>query len=434
MDYYDLTIIGAGWAGFNAAIKAASLGLKTVLIEKDSIGGTCLNHGCIPTKSLIQSAKLFSLSKKASKFGINFENPTINYQEIQSRKNTIIKQLAQGMQFLLKKSNLTYLNVTAKIKSNQEVEVDGKTIKTKYILITTGSKPMELKAFPFDGKKILSSKQILNLEKIPESILIVGGGVIGCEFASLFNTIGSKVHLVELLPQLLPQEDIDVVKKLTVTFKKAGIKVDTETDATKLDLANYEIVLVCVGRVAYANDLGLEQLGVHMQRGGILVDQFLSTNVENVYAAGDCTAGIMLAHFAAHQGELAVWNMVHADKKKKCNASIVPATIFTAPEIASAGINEKQARDLNIDIEVSKFDFLASGMARIIDQTDGFIKLIWDKHTGELLGASIIGPGAVELIATLTLAIQSKLKSSQILSTIFAHPTLSECIEQAAKA
>lgn len=433
MDYYDLAIIGAGWAGFGAAIRASQLGLKVVLIERASLGGTCLNYGCISTKSLLQSAKIYSLSKKASNFGIHIEQTSLHFKEMQDRKNRIIEQLRKGMQFMIKNKNITYLNAHAKLVSDTELSLGQGSIKSKYILIATGSRPMELNTLRFDARKILSSDEILNLDRVPSSILIVGGGVIGCEFASLFNTIGSRVTIVELLPWLLPQEDREIAKRLETMFKKRGIQVNTSSDARNFSLDEYEIILVSTGRMPNTRDLGLDKIGINLEKDRIIVDDYLKTNVLNIYAAGDCTGKTMLAHFASYQGRQAAENIARPDDPRKIDSMAIPNCIFTQPEVSRVGLSEEEAKKRCQNIEINRFDFLGSGLARIMDETEGLIKIIWDKKTEQVLGASIIGPGAVELIGILTLAMQSGIKVSQIQKTVFAHPTLSEGINQTLK-
>jgi len=428
---YDLTIIGAGWAGFNAALKAKELGLKVCLIEKSHIGGTCLNAGCIPTKALIHSAKVYSISKKAESFGIEGNNPNPNFAKIQERKDTIVKQLQKGMQFLLK--GIDYINAEAKILSNQEIQVGDQNIKTKFILIACGSMPIELKNLKFDGKKVVSSDDILKIKETPKNLLVIGGGVIGCEFASLFSNLGAQVSIVEMMPQLLPGVDNEVARKIESLLKKKRIKISTNTDATTVDLSNYDLVLLCIGRTPNAGNLELEKIGVKLEKNKIIVDDYLKTSVDNIYAAGDCTGKTMLAHYAAYQGTVAAENIAKPANSKKADNTNVPSCIFTDPEIASVGLSEEDAKNKSIDIKINKFDFLASGMARIQDETDGFVKIISDSKTDQVLGASIIGPKATELIAVLALAVSTHLKSSQIKDTIFAHPTLSESIEEALK-
>jgi dihydrolipoamide dehydrogenase len=429
---YDLAIIGAGWAGFNAALKAKKSGLKTILIDKGQIGGTCLNHGCIPTKTLIQSAKVYTQSKKAANFGIEIPLPKANFLQIQERKDKIIQQLRIGMQSIIFK-DIDFLNTEAQILGSEEIRAGHQIIKTKSIIIATGSKAVQLPDLKFDGKKIISSDDILNLKYIPRSLLIIGGGVIGCEFAGLFSTFGCEVTVVELMPQLLPGIDIEIARRLEAIFKKRTIKTSTNTDAKTYNPANYELVLLSIGRIPQTENLGLKDLGLKLEKTKILVDENLKTNIPNIYACGDCTGKVMLAHYAAYQGSLAAENIALPLNLKKANNLIVPNCIFTDPEIASVGLNEAEAKSKGIDIKVSKFDFMGSGMARILEETDGFIKIISETKTGIILGASIIGPRATELIAILTLAISTRLKISQIQDTIFAHPTLSESIGEALK-
>ena len=426
---YDLSIIGAGWAGFNAALKAKEVGLKTCLIEKSYIGGTCLNLGCIPTKSLIQSSKIYSLTKKSQVFGLDAVTSLFNFSKIQERKDKVIQQLRSGMQFMLQ--GVDFLAGEAKIISNNEILVGEKTINSKSILIASGSKPYELPQFKFDWTKIISSNEVLKLTELPKSLLIVGGGVIGCEFASLFANLGTLVTIAEKMPQLLPGIDKEIARKIETIFKKKEIKVNTNTDASTFNLNDFSFILVCVGRAANTDKLGLEKLGINLDRGRVVVDEYLRTNIENIYAVGDCASKTMLAHYAAYQGVIAVENISNPATQKKADNAVIPGCIFTDPEIASVGLSEEEAGARNIEIKINKLDFLASGMARIMDETDGFIKIISDAKTDTLLGASIIGPKATELIAILTVAISNKLKVSQIKNTIFAHPTLSEAIHEA---
>jgi len=426
---YDLAIIGAGWAGFNAGLEAKKLGLKSALIDKSEIGGTCLNLGCIPTKTLIQSAKILSLIRKSALFGVDVPEPVFDFVKVQERKDRIIQQLKSGMKSVA--SGIDFISGEAEIVSSEEIKISGKIIQAKNILIATGSKPYELPQFQFDSKKILSSSDMLSLRDIPAQLLIIGGGVIGCEFASLFSILGSKVNIVEKMPQLLPGEDKEIAKKIENQFKKKGIKISTNTDAQAFNLKDFDIILVCVGRSPQTQDLGLENLGVTVEKERVIVDEYLRTGVKNIYAAGDCASKIMLAHFASFQGRLAVDNLADPSNPKVLKSTYVPSCIFTDPEIASIGLNEDKAASCEIDIDIHKFDFLGSGMARIMEETEGFIKIISEKKSGIVIGASIIGPKATELIASLTLAISNSLTIKKLRETIFAHPTLSESIAEA---
>ena len=420
---YDLAIIGAGWAGFNAALRAKELGLKVCLIDSRQIGGTCLNYGCIPTKTLVACAKIFSLAKSASHFGIELDNLRVNLATIQEKKDKIIRQLAQGMQSEL--AGIDFINSAAQIISSQEVKVDGRIINTKFILIATGSHSIQLPELQFGQKNIISSDQALSLSVLPQSLLIIGGGVIGCEFASLFSILGSAVTIIEKMPRLLPTEDRDVARKIEVIFKKKGIKVVTGADKSSFDLESYSKILVCVGRLGHTEALGLQDLGVELKNNRIVVDDYLKSSRDNIYAAGDCTGKVMLAHFAAYQGVMAVQNMVCRHREKADN-SVVPSCIFTEPQIASVGLNEDNALAAGLKIKIHKFDFRASAMARITDEFDGFVKMISNQENGQIIGASIIGPLATELISTLVVAISARLTIKQMRGMIFAHPTFSE--------
>lgn len=402
--------------------------MKVCLIEAAKLGGTCLNSGCIPTKTLIQSAKIYSLVKRSSSFGIELDNPRINFGKIQERKEKIVAQLGQGMRSGL--AGIDFVNSRARIISANDIKVDGRQIKAKFILIAAGSRPVELPGFKFDSLKVINSSQALLLQEVPQSLLIIGGGVIGCEFAGLFSTLGSRVSIVEKCRQLLPGADKEVARKIEVIFKKKGIKVDTDTDASALDVNNYAKILVCVGRAADTSGLGLEEAGVKTEKNQIIVNDYLETGIPNIYAAGDCASSVMLAHYAAYQGKAAVENMVNK-RSYKADNRIIPSCIFTDPEIAGVGMNEDEAKAGGLEIDVHRFDFLGSGMARIIDETEGFIKIISNRASEEILGASIIGPKATELIALFTVAISARLKVSQIRETIFAHPTLSESVHEA---
>ncbi|MFC1658740.1 dihydrolipoyl dehydrogenase [Candidatus Omnitrophota bacterium] len=428
---FDLAVIGAGWAGFSAAQEAKRLGLQVALIEKGKIGGTCLNYGCIPTKALIQSAKIYSLSAKSAKFGIEIPTTKVNFQAIQKRKEAIIEQLGRGMQFLLK--DIKVFNSEAQLLSENELSVGEEKIKAKNILIATGSNPIQLPGLGFDGKKIISSSDILDIKSLPGSLLIIGGGVIGCEFACLFSMLGVKVTIVELMPQLLPQEDSAIARKLESIFKKKGIQVHANTNAKTANLDDFDLVLLCIGREPELGGLDLNKLLLKTDKNRIITDEYSLTNIPNIYAAGDCTGKKLLAHFAAHQGTIAAGNIAKPASLRQLEPELIPNCIFTDPEIASIGITEEEAKKKGIKLRVSKFDFLGSGMARIIEEAEGFIKIISDQEKGSLLGASIIGPKATELIGIFTVAIQSGLNLEQLRNIVFAHPTLSESIHEAAR-
>ena len=424
---YDLAIIGAGWAGFTAALKAKELGLDVCLIEKDRIGGTCLNYGCIPTKTLIQSAKVLWQSRKSNLFGVELYNPRINFGKVQERRNKIISLLVQGMQSRLKGVN--FIKSTAEVLNPGEIKIEGRKINAKFILIASGSHAIGLSGLEFKNKRIISSNEALLLTEIPSSLLIIGGGFIGCEFASLFSIFGSQVTIAEKMPSLLPGQDKDISRKIEIIFNKRGIRVNVERDISDFNLSDYSHVLVCVGRAPSISGLGLEGLGVKLENNRIAVDEYLKSSVGNIYAAGDCAYKTMLAHYAAYKGAVAVENIVLNNPYKADNL-IVPVCIFTEPQVSSVGLNEQAAQGLGIDIQVHKFDFLASAMAQVLDETNGFIKVVNNRRNQEIVGACIIGPQACELISLLQVAICAHLNINQLRQMIFAHPTLSEGLHE----
>ncbi len=422
---YDLAVIGAGWAGFNAALKAKDKGMKVCLIERGPVGGTCLNRGCIPTKALIASAKAYSLVKDSSSFGVQSDNPRFDFNKFQERKNNLIQVLSSGMQSRL--SGVDLINASAEILPEGKVNAGGRAISARFVLIATGSRPAELAQLRFDGSRVLSSDDILELKSLPRSLLVVGGGVIGCEFASLFNALGVEVSILEKMPVILSGMDKDVSKKMEIVFKKKGIGVFTGSGLSAVDTGAYEKVLVCVGRQASIEGLGLDKAGVKADGKGILVDEYLMSSLPGVYAAGDCTAKLMLAHYAAYQGTAAVENMISGNKDKVGN-NIVPSCVFCDPEAAGVGLSEEEAVSSGASVEVRKFDFRACAMAKVIGKADGFIKVVIHRDTQEILGGCIVGPSATELISVLAMAVSVRMEIEQLRSIIFAHPTLSESL------
>jgi dihydrolipoamide dehydrogenase len=411
MTKYDLAVIGSGPCGYVAGIRAAQLGMKVCVFEKDRLGGVCLNWGCIPTKALSASAAAIYNIERASEFGINVKGYDIDFQKIQERKNNIVKKLSAGVEMLLKA---------------RKIEV-----KANNILIATGSLPFELPGMVFDGVNILSSTHMLELRKAPGSILIVGGGVIGCEFASIFKTFGSEITIVEMMDQLLPSEDTEIARKIEQIFKRRGIKVFTGTKAEQIKEKS-EKTMISVGRLSNSKGIGIENIGIECDKGWIKVDGRFRTNVKNIYAAGDAIGGILLAHAASREGICAVEAM--AGKEAVLDYTVVPSCIFTNPEIASVGLTEKKAKDRGLDIRARKFLFAGIGKAHVLGETDGFIKLVVDSSTDKILGAQIIGPHATELIAEISPCIQFGITSEKLASVIHAHPTLSEIVCEVSEA
>ncbi|MCX5687384.1 MAG: dihydrolipoyl dehydrogenase [Candidatus Omnitrophica bacterium] len=430
MNKYDLAIIGSGPCGYVAGIRAAQLGLKTCIFEKDKIGGVCLNWGCIPTKVLSASASMLYNIERAAEFGINVKSFEIDFLKVCERKETIVKKLSMGVEMLLKARKLEIIKERAEIKSPTLIKTASLEIEAKNILIATGSIPFELPSLPFDHNGILSSSDMLELKSIPKSLTIVGGGVIGCEFASIFRSFGSKITIIEAMPQLLPNEDEEIARKLEQTFKKRGIKILTNTKIDKLN--DNEKMLICVGRLPNSKNLGIERVGIECNKGWIKIDEFFKTNINNIYAAGDIKGGVLLAHVASREGIVTVEHI--AGNAQYINYDVVPSCIFTHPEIASVGLNEKTAKDRGLDIKTRKFLFSGIGKSHVLGETDGFIKLVVDSVCDKILGAQIIGLHATELIAEISPCIQFGITSEKLASVIHAHPTLSEIICEVSEA
>lgn len=414
MEYCDLVIIGAGWAGFNAALKARKLGKSVCLVEKDQLGGTCLNRGCIPTKVLTHFAKKSSNSKS-------------DISILKKEQLDIVSKLKNGIEFMLKSQKVDLINGSAKIISKNKVLIKetNQEIQTQFILIAIGSVPKDLPFLKFDHKRILSSDDILNLDSFPKSLLVVGGGVIGCEFACSLNKLGTKVTVAEILDRLVFMFDKDISRKLEQAFKNSGIEVYTNYDVKDKDLSSYEKILLSVGRKIDLGDLFDSNIGIKLAKDGyIQVDDNLKTSIDNIFAAGDCIGGLQLAHVASYEAKVAVDNMFL--EPKKVDYLAMPSSVFTVPELAQVGINEDTAKSQSLNIKVIKKPFGAIGMAHILGQTDGFLKLIIDSKTDIVIGAGIIGPLATELINTLTLAVKYKLTTKALCDLVFAHPSISE--------
>ena len=423
MDKYDLVVIGAGWAGFNAALEAKKLGKRVCLVESDQIGGACLNHGCIPTKVLTHFAKK------------NSKNLPQDISSLKKDQADIISKLKNGMDSILKSQKIDLVKGTAKISSSNKILIreDNSEIETEYILIAAGSESRELPFLKFDSRRILSSSDVLRLDSLPESLLVIGGGVIGCEFASALNRLGVKVTIAEIMDRLVFMFDRDISKKLEQAFKKSGIAVNTSYDVKGKDLSSYEKILLCVGRKLNLEGLLDSSLGIEVNSDGFIkVDDNLKTSIGNIYAAGDCIAGLQLAHVASYEGRIAVNNIFL--KSRSVDYSVIPSSVFTSPELAQVGMNEEVARKQCGDIKVIKKFFLSIGMAHIFKETDGFLKLIVDQNSDAIVGASIIGTQASELINTLTIAVKYKLTTKALQDLIFAHPSISEIFTEAIQA
>ncbi|MDN4522936.1 dihydrolipoyl dehydrogenase [Fictibacillus fluitans] len=446
-----IAVIGGGPAGYVAAITAAQQGKEVILIDHSNLGGTCLNKGCMPTKALLESAEVLEKVQHAGEFGISFSSvkPVIDWGTVQQRKNSIRDQLVAGIQYLMKKNRITVIQGKARFlteKTLQVLEVDDseKVIDFHSCIIATGSKPAELPFAPFDGDWVNDSGKAMELDSIPASLLIVGGGVIGCEFASIYSRFGTKVTIIEMADQLLPGEDEDMAAVLHDRLASDGVEIHTSASLKSLDTdsrtAIYEDagrsielkadkVLVSVGRTPLVSGLNLEAIGIIADRGGIHVNEFMQTNVPHIYAAGDVTGGILLAHVAFHEGTVAALNA--CGRHKRANYRAVPRCIYTSPEIASVGLTEKQAREQYAEVKTGEFSFGANGKAMILNEPSGKVKVLIEPQYNEVLGLSIAGPRATELIGQGTLMIHGELTVDVLEDFIAAHPTLSEAISEA---
>jgi len=451
MEEFDVAIIGAGSAGYVAAIRTADLGKKVLLVEHRELGGTCINRGCIPTKALLKSAEVYLEAKESKVFGIDATNATFDPAGIQNWKTNVVKKLVSGIDFLLKARKVVVVQGKGKIISQDTIEVQGangsETYKAKDIVIATGSEPAMIPAFKIDRVNVLISDDVLNLTSYPREILIVGAGAIGIEFANFFSAFGTKVTIVEMMPQVIPTlRDRRIASKVQRILNKKGIAVKLGEKIENIEIKgeNYvsltlgngetlqsEKVLVSIGRNLNSEGIGLEELGVKTEKGKIIVDEYLRTNTPHIYAIGDVTDGLLLAHKAMKEGEIVA--EIIAEKDVKIDYRVVPWVIFSSPEIATVGLTEEEAKEQDIDVLVGEFPFTANGKAVTMDSIDGEVKIIGRKDTHEMLGAQIVGPDASVMIAELALAVQHKLSIEDVAHTIHTHPTLTEATMEACK-
>jgi len=440
---YDYIVIGSGPAGHVSAIRAHQLGLKTAVIEKniqEMLGGVCLNEGCIPAKSLFDSVKIADKIKNNGElYNIDVSGGKFNIAKAVEKSRDIAENLKKGLTFLFKKNNIDLIEGEAKLKTNKVVVVETssgekKEIIADKVLIATGSKPKALPSVPFDGKRIITSSEAIRLKTIPENILILGAGAIGTEFASYFNMAGSEVTLLELEDSIVPLEDKEISKRFSSVLKRNGIKIMTSSSLSDVSMEDYEYILVAVGRTPSTQGIGLEEIGVKVdEKGFIEVNKDLKTSLDNIYAAGDVIKGPMLAHAGYKEGEFAAEQIVGKDPKA-IDYGLIPNAIYTGPQVASIGITEEEAKKRNIDYSVGKQLFKSSGKAVIIGQTEGFIKIIADTKTHEVLGVHILGPEASELIHEFIVAMAAGLTVEEISEIVHAHPTLSELAIDACRA
>ncbi len=450
MPDYDLVIVGAGPGGYVAAIRAAQLGLNTAVVERDQVGGVCLNWGCIPSKALLRNAEVVTLFKHAADYGVSYDNLRVDFGKAIDRSRGIVQRLTRGVESLLKKNKVTLVKGTALLKGNGQVEVKGGgTLGAKSIIIATGARFRGLPSLAVDGKSIITSREALELKQLPSSVVIVGGGATGCEFAYLYAAYGVKVTVVELLPRLLPTADAEVSQALEQSFTQQGITVMTGTKVTKSaagqpvklslegpkgaqDLTS-DLVLVCVGIQGNTDGIGLESAGVAVERGFITVDDAMRTSAKDVYAIGDVTGKLALAHVASAQG-VAVAERLAGKEVPALDYSLMPRAVYCQPQVASWGLTEEEAKQTGRPFKVGKFPMLASGKALALGDRQGFAKVLVDAQYGEIIGAHLIGAEVTELLAELSMARMLEGTAREVGGLTHAHPTLSETVKEAALA
>lgn len=451
---YDVIIIGSGPGGYSAAIRAGQYGLKTAIIEKDpKLGGTCLHVGCIPTKALLHSADVWDILKHPEAQGMRCDNAQLDFKAVNDRKNKIVLKHAKGVEGLMKKNKVEWIKGHGRLKGNGRVEVtsgaEAKTLEAKAIILATGSSARMLPGLEPDGRRILTNIEILNLTEVPPSMIIIGAGAVGVEFASIFHRFGTKVTVLEMLPRIVPVEDEDVSRELEKYFKKTGIRVETGAragDIVKSDsgvklnvtLANgqqeameADCLLVAVGRAPRTGDAGIENTRIELDRGFVKVDEYQQTAEPGIYAIGDIVAGTpQLAHVATMEGMVAVAHIA-GKPARPINRNRIPGATYTEPGIGSVGLTEAQARAQGYQVKAGKFPFLANSKASILGKHEGFVKVVADEKFGEILGVHIIGPEAFELISEAVAAMEAEATVETMMSTIHAHPTLYEAVGEA---
>lgn len=451
---YDIIVIGSGPGGYVTAIRASQLGFKTAIIEKENLGGICLNWGCIPTKALLKSAQVFKYINHAEDFGLNKVEASFDFPNVVQRSRGVAEKMSKGVEFLMKKNKIDVIFGTAKVKPGKKVAVEKDGVVTEYtaehIVLATGARSRELPNLPQDGKKVIGYRQALTLPKQPKSMIVVGSGAIGVEFAYFYATMGTEVTVVEFMPNIVPVEDEDVSKHLEKSFKKAKIKVmtnasvesvDTSGDGVKAQVKTEkgvvelqaDILLSAVGITANIENIGLEEVGIKTEKGRVVVDEWYRTSVPGYYAIGDILPTQALAHVASAEGITCVEKIKGLDVER-IDYGNIPGCTYCTPEIASVGLTEKQAKEKGYEIKVGKFPFSASGKATANGDTDGFVKVIFDAKYGEWLGCHMIGTGVTEMIAEAVAARKLETTGHEILKTVHPHPTLSESVMEAVAA
>jgi dihydrolipoamide dehydrogenase len=447
MNKYDIIVLGSGPGGYVTAIRASQLGFKTAIIEKENLGGVCLNWGCIPTKALLKSAQVFEYLKHANDYGLSVKEFDKDFSAVVKRSRGVAEGMSKGVQFLMKKNKIDVIEGFGKLKTGKKVDVDGKEYSADHIIIATGARSRELPSLPQDGKKVIGYREAMTLTEQPKKMIVVGSGAIGVEFAYFYNSMGTDVTIVEFLPNVVPVEDIDVSKQLEKSFKKSGIKIMTSAEVTKVDtsgkgvkatvktakgeeILEADIILSAVGIKTNIENIGLEDVGIAVDRDKILVNNYYQTNIPGYYAIGDVTPGQALAHVASAEGILCVEKIagMHVEALDYGN---IPGCTYASPEIASVGLTEKQAIDKGYDIKVGKFPFSASGKASASGAKDGFVKVIFDAKYGEWLGCHMIGAGVTDMIAEAVLGRKLETTGHEVLKAVHPHPTMSEAVMEA---
>ncbi len=452
MNKYDIIVLGSGPGGYVTAIRASQLGFKTAVVEKENLGGVCLNWGCIPTKALLKSAQVFEYLKHANDYGLSVNDYDKDFNAVVQRSRNVADGMSKGVQFLMKKNKIDVINGYGKIKVGKKIEVtdeDGSITdyQADHIIIATGARSRELDSLPQDGEKVIGYREAMTLSKQPKKMIIVGSGAIGVEFAYFYNSMGTDVTIVEFLPNIVPVEDEDVSKQLARSFKKSGIKIMTSAEVTSVDTSGKgvkatiktkkgdevleaDIVLSAVGIKSNIENIGLEDVGLVIDKDKILVNDFYQTNIPGYYAIGDVTPGQALAHVASAEGILCV-EKIAGQHVEALDYGNIPGCTYSSPEIASVGLTEKQAKDQGIDIKVGKFPFSASGKASASGNKEGFVKVIFDAKYGEWLGCHMIGAGVTDMIAEAVLGRKLETTGHEVLKAVHPHPTMSEAVMEA---
>jgi dihydrolipoamide dehydrogenase len=452
---YDVIVLGSGPGGYPAAIRASQLGKKVAIIEKESLGGICLNWGCIPTKALLKSAQVFEYAKHSKDYGITIADPSADFGGVITRSRGVADKMSKGIQFLMKKNKIDVIMGTGTLVAANKLEVlaaDGskQTVEAANIIIATGGRARALPSMPIDGKKIIAYREAMSLPTQPKSMIVCGSGAIGSEFAYFYNSLGTKVTMVEFMPRLVPVEDEDISKELEKQFKKQGMTIMTNSEVLSVDTSGNgvkakvktatgevtleaDILLSAVGVVANIENIGLEALGIKTDKGKIIVDANQQTNIKGVYAIGDCTPGQALAHVASKEGINAAEHL-SGHHPEPMDYNNIPGCTYCVPEIASVGYTEKAAKDAGFEVKVGKFPFIASGKAVAAGATEGFVKVIFDAKYGEFLGCHMIGNNVTEIIAEAVVARKLETTAHEILNAVHPHPTMSEGLKEATAA